>query len=221
MKFEAVIFDLDGTLLDTLADLADSMNASLQQLGYPTHPQEAYRYFVGDGMRQLARRVLPADQVDESKVETVVRLMSAEYDKRWHVKTKPYPGMEETLDHLAAAGLKLAVLSNKPDAFTKLMTPVLLPRGKFRLVLGARPGVPIKPDPQAALEIAGSLGVRPDKILYIGDTGTDMRTANAAGMNAVGAAWGFRTVEELSHSGAKWIFHCPGEILQLLDEQGN
>lgn len=217
VKYKAVIFDLDGTLLDTLEDLADSMNAALQQLNFPVHPTEKYRYFVGDGMRQLARRVLPADE-DESMVDTTIKLMSAEYDKRWKAKTKPYPGLEELLDHLAAAELQMAVLSNKPDAFTKIMVPALLPRWSFHPVLGARLGVPVKPDPQSALEIADIWGISLDKILYVGDTGTDMLTANAAGMQAVGAAWGFRTVEELLKAGARAIIHHPMELLQFLDK---
>jgi phosphoglycolate phosphatase len=217
VKYEAVIFDLDGTLLDTLEDLADSMNAVLQQLNFPTHPTEKYRYFVGDGMRQLARRVLPVDSIDESMVDTTVKLMSAEYNKRWNVKTKPYSGLAELLDHLAAIGVKMAVLSNKPDAFTKIMVPALLSRWSFHPILGARNGVPIKPDPQSALEIAGIWGINPDKILYVGDTGTDMFTANAAGMKAVGAAWGFRTVEELLTTGARSIVHHPMDIVPLLE----
>ena len=217
MKFEAVIFDLDGTLLDTLADLADSMNAALRQLGYPEHAPDKYRYFVGDGMRNLARRVLPAGGQDENLVETVVKAMTTEYEQGWDVKTKPYSGMEETLDQLAAAGLKLAVLSNKPDPFTKKMVAALLPRWQFQPVLGARPDTPLKPDPAVALEIARTLNLNPDKFLYVGDTATDMRTANAAGMFAVGAAWGFRTVEELEQSGARRIVHRPAEILELLE----
>jgi phosphoglycolate phosphatase len=216
MNFEAVIFDLDGTLLDTLADLADSMNSALRGLGYPEHDPEKYRYFVGDGMRNLARRVLPVDGQDENLVETVVKAMTTEYEQGWDVKTKPYSGMEDTLDQLVAAGLKLAVLSNKPDPFTKKMVAALLPRWQFQPVLGARPDAPLKPDPAVALEIAQMLKIDPAKFLYVGDTATDMRTANAAGMFAVGAAWGFRTVEELEQSGARRIVHRPAEIVELL-----
>ena len=216
MSYEGVIFDLDGTLLDTLDDLADSMNAVLQQLNFPMHPTEKYRYFVGDGMRQLARRVLPAEIINDELVETTIKLMSDEYNKHWNVKSKPYQGMEELLDQLTATGVKLAVLSNKPDPFTKMMVPVLLPRCSFNPVLGARAGVPVKPDPQSALEIAEMWGISQDKILYVGDTATDMMTANAAGMSAVGVAWGFRTVEELLNAGARAIIHHPVELMSLL-----
>ena len=216
LKFQAVLFDLDGTLLDTLEDLADSMNTVLEEQHFPVHPVDAYRYFVGDGMKELARRVLPAAKRDDAMVAINVELMSAEYAKRWNRKTKPYPGMEEALDKLTADGIRMAVLSNKPDAFTKKMIPALLPRWDFSPVIGARPGVPVKPDPQAALEIAGLLQLSPSRIMYVGDTAIDMKTANAAGMYAVGVAWGFRTIDELRQNGAKAIVHEPGELLDLL-----
>lgn len=216
LRFQAVLFDLDGTLLDTLGDLADSMNTVLEEQRYPLHPVEAYRYFVGDGMRELARRVLPADQRSDALVAANIERMTAEYAKRWKCKTRPYPGMEDALDALAAGGIRMAVLSNKPDAFTKMMIPALLPRWNFYPVIGARPGVPVKPDPQAALEIAGLLQLQPDQIMYVGDTSVDMKTANAAGMFAVGVAWGFRELDELNRNGAKAIARVPSDLLQLL-----
>ena len=216
MRYQAVIFDLDGTLLDTLEDLADSMNAALQGLGYPAHPIADYRYFVGDGIREMARRVLPASHRNEETVELTVKKMFAEYDRRWKVKTVPYPGICEMLDALTKAGLPMAVLSNKPDPFTKIMVPALLPGWKFSPVFGARPEVPIKPDPQAALEIAATLGVAPERFLYLGDTGTDMQTASAAGMHAVGVTWGFRQEEELVENGAKTILRKPEELMKRI-----
>ena len=216
MNYRAVIFDLDGTLLDSLEDLADSMNSVLARQSFPVHAVEKYRYFVGDGIAELVRRVLPENQRDAAMVAENIRWMSAEYEQRWDKKTKPYPGIAELLDTLTGAGLNLAVLSNKPDAFTKIMVPALLPGWQFEPILGARPGVPVKPDPQAALEIAAQLALSPTEILYLGDTATDMLTANAAGMLAVGVAWGFRTVEELQQNGAQQIIHKPTELLQLL-----
>jgi phosphoglycolate phosphatase len=216
VNYRAVIFDLDGTLLDSLEDLADSMNAVLARQAFPVHAVEKYRYFVGDGIAELVRRVLPVEQRADSLVAENIRWMSAEYEQCWNKKTRPYPGIAELLDALTGAGLNLAVLSNKPDAFTKIMVPALLPGWNFTPILGARPGVPVKPDPQAALEIADQLALLPAEILYLGDTATDMLTANAAGMMAVGVAWGFRTVEELQQSGAKQIIHKPIELLQLL-----
>ena len=216
LKYQAVIFDLDGTLLDTLEDLADSMNAALESQGFPGHAVEEYRYFVGDGVKELARRVLPQEKRDVATVEASVELMTAEYAKRWKAKTRPYPGIEDALDELVAAGVRMAVLSNKPDPFTKMMIPDLLPKWKFQTVLGARPGVPVKPNPQAALEIAVMLDLSPEQILYVGDTATDMMTATAAGMYAVGVAWGFREILELQQHGANTIVQKPSELMQLL-----
>lgn len=218
VKHEAVIFDLDGTLLDSLGDLADSMNIALVRLDFPTHPIEKYRYFVGDGIHELARRVLPANKVDDTTIEKAVTLMSVEYDTHWNIKTGPYPGVVEMLDQLTEIGLRIAVLSNKPDFFTKMMVPELLPSWTFSPLLGARPGVPIKPDPHSALEIANIWGIDPAKIVYVGDTSTDMRTANAAGMYAVGVAWGFRPVTELLQAGARAIIHHPTELLQFFED---
>lgn len=215
MNYRAVIFDLDGTLLDSLEDLADSMNQVLARQSFPVHAVEKYRYFVGDGIAELVRRVLPEAERDAALVAQNIQWMSAEYELRWNQKTRPYPGIAELLDALTGAGLNLAVLSNKPDAFTKIMVPALLPGWNFAPILGARPGVPVKPDPQAALEIAAQLALSPAEIMYLGDTATDMLTANAAGMLAVGVAWGFRTVEELQRSGAQQIIHQPAELLQL------
>jgi len=216
VNYRAVIFDLDGTLLDSLEDLADSMNAVLARQSFPVHAVEKYRYFVGDGIAKLVRRVLPETQRDAAMVARNIQWMSAEYEQRWDKKTRPYAGIVEMLGELTEIGLRMAVLSNKPDAFTKIMVPALLPGWNFTPILGARPGVPVKPDPQAALEIAAQLAISPAETLYLGDTATDMLTANAAGMLAVGVAWGFRTVEELQQSGAKQIIYEPTELLPLL-----
>lgn len=219
VNYQAVIFDLDGTLLNTLEDLADSMNAVLEEMSFPTHKTDSYRYFVGEGMRTLAKRVLPAGCHDEGLIDLVVQRMSSEYDQRWMLKSRPYPGIEELLDSLTEFGVSIAVLSNKPDAFTQIMVPALLPGSRFCQVLGARTGVPVKPDPQAALEIAAKLGLAPEKILYVGDTATDMLTAKAAGMVAVGVAWGFRAVDELIEHGAKLIIGYPAELMELIGQK--
>ena len=216
MSYRAVIFDLDGTLLDSLEDLADSMNAVLARQQFPVHAVDRYRYFVGDGISELVKRVLPEQLRTDALVAENIRWMSTEYEARWNKKTQPYPGIVELLAALTDAGLRMAVLSNKPDPFTKIMVPALLPGWNFEPILGARPGVPVKPDPQAALEIAGQLAAPPHEILYLGDTATDMRTANAAGMMAIGVAWGFRPIEELQQHGAQRIIHYPTDLLPLL-----
>ena len=216
MKYQAVLFDLDGTLLDTLEDLADSMNRALNRLGYDTHPVDEYRFFVGDGIEKLAARALPL-QASQAEVEKCSIAMREEYDTSWADKTHPYPGIPQLLNSLTQQNIKLAVLSNKPDPLTKLIINKLLADWHFELVLGARPGVPKKPDPSVALKIASTLKIHPKQFLYLGDTNTDMKTAVAAGMYPVGVLWGFRTAEELCTSGAKTLIHEPLEVLRLLD----
>jgi phosphoglycolate phosphatase len=216
MKYKAVIFDLDGTLLDTLEDIADSMNSVLGKLGHPVHDTEAYKYFVGDGFRILAKRTLPENCQDEGYIDQAYMKVRDEYLKRWADKTKPYAGISEMLDGFTSAGLKLAVLSNKSDDFAKLMIKKLLPSWEFDPVFGERKGIPKKPDPAGALEIADILGVKRDECLYLGDTGVDMLTASAAGMFAVGVLWGFRKADELLANGAAVLINKPQEALSLI-----
>lgn len=216
MKFKAVVFDLDGTLLDTLEDLADSMNSVLASHGYPIHEVEKYKYFVGDGMKTLVQRTFPADIQSGEAIESGLTEMREEYAKRWNNKTRPYSGIDKLLDGLAENGLKMTVLSNKADHFSRLMVEKLLPDWHFEIVFGERQGVPKKPDPAGALEIAELLGVSPKDCLYLGDTGVDMKTAVAAGMYPVGVLWGFRKAEELVASGARLLAADPAAILDLL-----
>lgn len=213
--YQCVLFDLDGTLLDSLADLAHSMNAVLGRLGLPQHPVEAYRYFVGDGMETLARRVLPPERLDHALVRQTVIAMRQEYAGRWAEQTRPYPGIPELLDGLANRGIPMAILSNKPDDFTREVVATLLGAWQFRAVRGVRPDGVKKPDPAGALAIADELGLSPADFLYLGDTNTDMLTANRAGMHAVGALWGFRTREELKKNGAKAMIARPQELLEF------
>ena len=216
MKFEAVLFDLDGTLLDSIEDLTDSMNRVLDGFGFPGHDVATCKHFVGDGVEMFALRALPENHRDEATVAQCVAEMRAEYRKRWSLKTRPYDGIPELLDDLTLRKLKLAVLSNKPEEPTKEMVAELLSKWRFHPVAGARPSVPKKPDPTLALEISQQLRVPADKFLYLGDTGTDMKTARGAGMFAIGALWGFRTAEELKDSGAEVLVAHPSEVLQFL-----
>ena len=212
----AIIFDLDGTLLDTLDDLGDSMNAVLAMAGYPTHPIDAYRYFIGDGIEKLVHRALPIDHRDDESVARSKEAMDAEYAKRWNAKTKPYAGVPQLLDELTRRQVPSAILSNKPDPFTLLAVKELLSAWSFYPIRGARPDTPRKPDPAGALAITAELGASPADCLYLGDTDTDMKTAVAAGMYAVGATWGFRPGEELEASGAQSLIDEPTELLGLL-----
>lgn len=213
----AVLFDLDGTLVDTLADLANATNHALARLGCPTHPREAYRYFVGDGARVLCARALPADRQD--LVEEAVQLMRAYYERHCFDESRPYAGIEELLGELARRAVPMAVLSNKPDAFTKRVVRHFFARTTFAVVRGQVPHLPLKPDPMAARLIAQDVGVEAGAWLYLGDTNTDMRTARAAGMFAVGALWGFRPREELEEAGAEAFVETPHEVLRWVVER--
>lgn len=216
MRYKAVIFDLDGTLLNTIEDLADSMNAVLARYGYPTHDIQSYKYFIGSGIRNLVYEALPPEKRDEAIISTCMAGMKEEYGKRWADKTRPYDGIPELLDALAVKNIKLSVLSNKPHEMTKLAVEKLLSKWTFDAVYGERAGVPRKPDPAAALEISKALGIPPHEFLYVGDSGIDMKTANSSGMYAVGVLWGFRSAEELQNAGAKTLIKKPLDLLTLL-----
>ena len=216
MKFEAVLFDLDGTLLDTIEDLTDSMNQALKRLGFPGHDSEACKMFVGDGVEIFALRALPENRRDAATVAECVADLRREYSKRWAQKTHPYDGIPELLDRLTSRQIKMSILSNKPDDSTREMVAALLAKWRFDPVVGARPSVPKKPDPTMAIQIAQQLQVEPEHVLYLGDTGTDMKTARGSGMLAVGALWGFRAAGELKAAGAQVMVKHPLEVLQLL-----
>ncbi len=220
MHFQAAIFDLDGTLLDTLDDLADSGNRVLRSLGLPEHPRDSYRYFVGEGLVRLIERILPPQSRDQVTVARAVEAFRDDYGRNWKNRSRMYDGIAAMLDGLARTGVRLAILSNKPHEFTLACVRDLLPGYPFEPVFGQRPGVPGKPDPAAALEIAAILGFPPAEILYLGDTATDMETAVRAGMFAVGALWGFRDREELERSGARVVADRPEDVLQLVRAGG-
>jgi phosphoglycolate phosphatase len=209
-----ILFDLDGTLLDTLEDLADSTNRCLARLGLPDQPVDAYRYFVGDGLGNLARRALPAERREPTTIQALQELISRDYHEHWADKTLPYEGIAGLLDGLAARGVPMAVLSNKPHPFTVDMVRHFLGSWKFAAVLGARDTHPRKPDPAAALEASAAMGLASARVLYAGDTRTDMETARNAGMFAVGVLWGFRPRAELEESGAQALVSRPAQLLQ-------
>ncbi len=213
---QAILFDLDGTLLDTLDDLASSMNAVLTARGLPLHDNESYKYFVGDGVENLVLRSLPKELRREPMLSECIAEMRAEYSRRWNHSSRPYQGIPELLAALTSRGMSTAVLSNKPQPMTDLCVTNLLAGHNFAAVRGARPGVAKKPDPAAALEIASEVGVAPANWLYVGDTATDMKTAVAAGMRPIGVLWGFRDAAELCDGGAESLIARPSELLELL-----
>ena len=205
----AAIFDLDGTLLDTLDDLADSANEALETCGFPVHPVEAYRIFVGDGMAVLIERILPPASRTPATMTQLLQTYRAAYDQRWKAKTKPYRGVEPLLLELARRNIPLAVLSNKPQAYTEICVAHFLAGHRFDVILGQRDAVPRKPDPAGAWEIAAHWGLPYGEILFIGDTAT------AAGMVPVGVLWGFRDEAELKTHGARHLVTRPEKILDL------
>jgi phosphoglycolate phosphatase len=218
VKYRALISDLDGTLLDTLEDLADSVNAALARLGLPQHELDAYRYFVGDGRRALALRALPEDRREQATLDPMIAYIGEEYEKRWMDRSQPYEGIPELLDALTALGVRMAILSNKPHSYTEATVSRLLPNWSFELVLGESPSTPRKPDPSGALQIMERMGIEPGECLYIGDSGVDMQTATAAGLYAVGVLWGFRTADELLSNGARVLVEKPADIIPLFSD---
>ena len=216
MQFKAICFDLDGTLLDSLADLANCTNKILLKRGFPEHPETAFRYFVGDGAKMLMTRVIPEEVRNESLIEECRQDFEATYREYWDEQTVPYEKIPELLNALQRRKLKLTVLSNKPHEFTLLAVNKLLPSWYFEMILGQREGVPRKPDPAGMLEICEKMKIPPGSFIYLGDTATDMKTSVAAGCFSVGVLWGFRSEEELRDNGADAIVKDPLDVLDLL-----
>ena len=216
MDFKAVLFDLDGTLLDTLADIADCSNAVLRSHGHPAHPLAAYRQFVGEGVEILARRALPESHRTPEAVATCTAEIQAAFLRHGARTAHPYEGIPELLERLTTRGLKMAILTNKPQAPARLIVSQRLAQWPFALVRGVREGVPKKPDPTAALAIAQRLNIPPYRFLYLGDTAIDMQTARSAGMFALGVLWGFRAAPELITGGAHMLVRHPADLLAWL-----
>ena len=213
MRYQAAIFDLDGTLLDTLQDLADTCNQVLAESGFPQYPVERYRYFVGDGLKVLIERIVPIQTTEENKA-ALSRRFAEIYAEKWQRNSCPYPGINAMLAGLKNAGIRLGVLSNKMHAFTQEHVAHFFPGNLFEIVLGQRPGVDRKPSPAGLLEIASAMGLPQSACLYIGDTAVDMQTGRAAGMFTVGVLWGFRERNELALHQADIIVQHPMEIVQ-------
>lgn len=216
-QYRACIFDLDGTLANTLSSIAYFGNGTLEAFHLPPIPTEQYRYLVGNGADTLMRRMLTAVHAELSEQE--LSRFRAEYDRRYESEPMklvvPYPGLHELLSRWKQRGLPVAVLSNKPDNMTKYIVKELygdLPQ----LVQGQKEGVPKKPDPTAVLQLAKEMGVLPGQVLYIGDSGVDMDTGTNAGMDPCGVLWGFRDREELLAHGAKYLVSTAEELEELV-----
>lgn len=208
--YQAVLFDLDGTLTNTLEDIAFAMNRSLRLHGLPEYPVEAYRYLVGNGARVLARRAVGEHA---ELAESVQQTYQAYYQEHSLERTRPYDGVPELLQALQARGVKLCVFSNKPHADTCRVVQHYFPQVDFAVVRGQMEGVPVKPDPAGALAAAEQMNVAPEDVLYLGDTDVDMHCALRAGMHPVGAAWGFRDARELQEAGAERVIQHPMDLL--------
>lgn len=217
MKFKAAIFDLDGTLVDSLNDIADSMNHVLSMHGFPIHSLSDYRLFIGDGMRVLVTRALPGGLSDPKLIELCLSQMKDEYARSWNCKTRVYDEIPQLVKYLSDNGLALSVLSNKPHEFTVKVVEHYFGNSVFKAIIGAGK-FPKKPDPSAALSIAQSLWISPSDFLYMGDSAVDMKTAKSAGMFACGCLWGFRDREELLDSGADLIAEKPEYLIRFMEK---
>ncbi len=212
---KALLFDLDGTLVNSLEDLKNSTNFALQKKGFSVHETECYKYFVGDGMAKLIERALPENRRDKETIETTLKIFLEHYSQHYVDETVPYDGILELLQKLS--DFKLAIISNKNQEMATVVVGKLL-GDKFQIVCGKRENYPTKPDPKLTLEIMWELGVKPEECVFIGDSGMDMAVAKNAGCIALGVLWGFRKEEELRENGADYIVSSPSEILDVLNE---
>ncbi len=219
MSIKGVMFDLDGTLLDTLEDIANAANAALTERGHPVHPVDAYKYFVGDGAPTLIHRILPERARTPDEEAALLLRYKQIYGDGWDRKTAPYAGIVDMLGELSSRGLRLAVLSNKPQDATTACVGGFLKGCTFVVVQGQTEEFPKKPDPTGAITIARRCGIDPADWLYVGDTATDMQTAVRAGMFPVGALWGFRTADELTAHGARRLIAHPSALITILDDR--
>ena len=210
-----IVFDLDGTLLNSLEDLADSANWVLEQHGFPTHPVDAYRYFVGDGVRKLIERILPQEERTDARIEQCRQEFVAYYKVHMEDKTSVYEGITELLAELKNRGLKIAVATNKVHVAVEPLMAKYFPNIRFDAMIGQREGVPVKPTPQIMFDILKETGCEPSEALHVGDTATDMQLAHNAGVESVGVLWGYRPLEELQEAGAEHIIRKPEELLGL------
>lgn len=216
MAYQGVIFDLDGTLLDTVEDIADSVNHALEEFGLPTYQLANYKGLVGAGLDQLLNDVLEEKANDRDFFNAFKKRVRNIYRERWHLKSRPYEGIPELLEQLKTMRLPRAVLSNKYHEGTTMIVDHFFRQWQMNPVMGSRDGMPLKPDPTPAMEMARLMEMKPEYLIYLGDTGSDIQTAIKAGMLPIGVDWGFRPVKELKEAGAKDVIRTPQDILAFL-----
>ena len=216
--FDALVFDLDGTLVDTLEDLGASMNAALAEFGLPQWPMADYRFMVGNGMRKLTERAV-GEKADPERIEALLQRFLQIYDRDCLVCSRPYEGMQETVAALRRQGLCLLVVTNKAEAQAVKIVTQLFP-GMFEGIYGNMPGRPTKPDPCFTLEVLTQRNIKPGRALFIGDSNVDIETAYAAGMRSAGAIWGFRGEKELRAAGADFLMAHPADLLEIVENNG-
>lgn len=215
---KAVLFDLDGTLVNSLFDLATSTNYALEKMGFETHSDDKYRYFVGDGMKKLIERALPSDKLNDETLSECFDIFYSHYKEHFYDKTCAYEGIEELLLKLNEKGIILSVISNKQHEMAVTVVEKILPKVKFHTVCGKQENYPAKPDKQLTLKIIEQMGVKPNECLFVGDSNVDIITAHNSGTVSVGVLWGFRTKEELLESGAEHIVSNAFEICDIIEE---
>ncbi|MCC8175306.1 MAG: HAD family hydrolase [Bacteroidales bacterium] len=211
-----IIFDLDGTLLNTIEDLGAATNHALEQMGWPTHELSSYPFYVGNGVRRLMERAMPDDKRSKENVDALLRHFRAYYDEHCCDNTRPYVGIPELLKELTARGQKLAVASNKYQKATSHLIQHFFPDVPWAAIEGQKEGVPVKPDPSIVFAILSQCPTPKSDVLYVGDSGVDMETARRACVTSIGVTWGFRPVKELRESLANHIISRPEDLLTLL-----
>lgn len=212
----AVVFDLDGTLLNTIQGIADSINTVLEKHSFPTHPVERYKSAIGNGFKALISDVLPDARIPLNRNGSILMEAYQEYQRCWKEKTYVYEGLSEVLDRINEQKIPMAILSNKPMQFVEGSLSVFLHKWSFTRVIGEKPGFPRKPDPAGLLAIAEAVSINTGKILMVGDSAVDIRTAKAAGAHSVGVTWGFKSRSELVDAGADMIIDKPFQLLELI-----
>lgn len=217
MRNKLIIFDLDGTLVDTIEGIGFSMNKVLQNHGFPIHTIEAYRRFVGNGLRSLAKTVLPQNHRDDETIDLCYKEMLEVYSQFYSRGISLYPGIEDMLDRLTGEGYAIGINTNKDQRITEYIVKEFLGKWKFVKVIGDEGGYPKKPNPEAALAIAAEGGFKPYESVYVGDSEVDYKTAQAAGMKPVSVLWGFRSREELIKLNPKGVIETPDEIFNKIN----